>query len=411
MISRRQFLIGLGAASLGACTHKFWPDEGIWNPCLSTGLPEHLANHAVLAEAWEGVAADQVWDIHTHLIGTGDSQQGIWLNPNMQSLMSPVQYTQMKFYLNASCPESGSGGDKSIDKGYVNRLKHLMKDMPAGVKLMLLAFDYHHDEQGKRITELSPFYTPNEYAAAIVREHPERFEWIASIHPYRKDSVEALEKAVSQGARAVKWLPGAMRIDPSSPLCDRFYEASVRLNVPLLIHSGDEHAVHVEGLQALGNPLLVRRALDNGVKVILAHCASVGSSIDTDKGVNGPMVHNFELFERLMAEPSYQDLLFGDLSAVTQVNRDTGIMQQIVEHQEWHPRLLNGSDYPLPGVMPVFSLESWVGGGYLTQERATVLSEVRQYNALLFDFLLKRLLTFNGERLSASVFETRQHFS
>jgi mannonate dehydratase len=405
-MKRRQFLAAMGAFAVGGVGFRYWPDEGIWNPCLPMRLPKRLAQHPVVARAWEGIDASRVWDVHTHLIGTGDSNRGIWLNPNMQSLLSPIQYAQMKFYLNAACPAS----EGSIDTGYVDRLKHLMADMPRGVRLMLLAFDYHHDEQGRRIPELSPFYTPNEYAAAIAQEMPERFEWIASIHPYREDCVEALEKAVAQGARAVKWLPGAMRIDPSSPLCDRFYSACVRLNVPILIHTGDEHAVHVEGLQALGNPLLVRRALDQGVRMVLAHCASIGTSMDTDKGPSGPEVHNFELFKRLMAESSYQGLLFGDLSAVTQVNRDMSIMRQIVENQDWHSRLLNGSDYPLPGVMPVFSLESWVGEGYLEAEDASVLSEIRQYNALLFDFLLKRLLKFDGQQLSTSVFETRNSF-
>lgn len=405
-MNRRRFLTVMGAFAVGATGCRYWPDEGIWNPCLSTGLPDRLAKHPVVVEAWEGIDASRVWDVHTHLIGTGDSNRGIWLNPNMQSLLNPVQYAQLKFYLNAACPESAD----SIDEGYVERLKHLMADMPKGARLMLLAFDYHHDEQGNRITELSPFYTPNEYAAAIAREHPDRFEWIASIHPYREDCVEALDKAVSQGARAVKWLPGAMRIDPSSPLCDRFYEACIRNNIPILIHAGDEHAVHVEGLQALGNPLLVRRPLEKGVRLILAHCASIGTSIDIDKGPDGPVVHNFELFKRLMAEPTYQGLLFGDLSAVTQVNRDMSIMRQIVEKQEWHSRLVNGSDYPLPGVMPVFSLENWVGSGYLSKEHAVILSEIRQYNALLFDFLLKRHLTFDGKKLSVSVFETRNMF-
>ena len=144
--------------------------------------------------------------------------------------------------------------------------------------------------------------------------------------------------------------------------------------------------------------------------MILAHCVSIGTSIDIDKGSAGPSVHNFELFKRLMNESSYQGLLFGDLSAVTQVNRDMNIMRQIVEKQEWHSRLLNGSDYPLPSVMPVFSLENWVGEGYLVPEHAAVLSEVRHYNPLLFDFLLKRLLKFNGQKLSVSVFETRNMF-
>ena len=56
---------------------------------------------------------------------------------------------------------------------------------------------------------------------------PRDFEWVASIHPYRTDALEALEQAKRDGARAVKWLPSAMGIDPASPRCDRFYRASV----------------------------------------------------------------------------------------------------------------------------------------------------------------------------------------
>jgi mannonate dehydratase len=28
----------------------------------------------------------------------------------------------------------------------------------------------------------------------------------------------------------------------------------------------------------------------------------------------------------------------------------------LLERQEWHTRFLNGSDYPLPGVIPILSL-------------------------------------------------------
>ena len=42
------------------------------------------------------------------------------------------------------------------------------------------------------------------------------------------------------GARAVKWLPSAMGIDPASAKCDRFYEALNRLDLPLIAHAGLE---------------------------------------------------------------------------------------------------------------------------------------------------------------------------
>ena len=43
------------------------------------------------------------------------------------------------------------------------------------------------------------------------------------------DALEALEHAASLGCIAVKWLPNAMNIDPSSARCDAFYEAMKRL--------------------------------------------------------------------------------------------------------------------------------------------------------------------------------------
>ena len=403
-MNRRGFLTVMGMLTLGGCAGiRYWPDEGIWNSCADDDLPEELAQHELVKAAWQGLDASKVWDCHTHLIGAGDGGSGIWVNPNMQSLLHPIQYTQFKFYLNAACATSGN----SIDQGYVNRLLKLNKGMAKGVKFMLLAFDYHYNEEGERVLENSPFYTPNDYAATVAEQHPEHFEWIASIHPYRDDCVEALEKAARRGARAVKWLPGAMGMNPSSPLCDRFYTALTRLKIPLLVHAGTEHAVHVDGLQGYGNPLLMRRPLDHGVRVIISHCASLGKSADIDKGPDSPEIDNFDLFERLMSEPTYEHLLYGDISAVTQVNRDVSIISRIIHHPEWKHRLINGSDYPLPGVMPVFSMRQYVNSGLLPEDEAKVISSVREYNPMLFDFMLKRRIQVDGKRLSNHVFQTR----
>lgn len=407
---RRGFLATLGMLGLAGCAGlRYWPDEGLWNRCVNGRMPEALAQHDLVQAAWQGLDTAQVWDCHTHLIGTGDSDSGIWVNPNMESPLHLFQYVQFKFYLNAAC----AGTAKSIDQGYVQRLVKLNQGMASGVKFMLLAFDYHYDEKGGRVLENSPFYTPNDYAASVANQYPENFEWIASIHPYREDCVEALEQVVAAGARAVKWLPGSMGMNPASPLCDRFYAALRRLNIPLLIHAGTEYAVHVDGLQGYGNPLLMRRPLDLGIRVIVAHCASLGRSIDIDKGANrkgSPEVDNFELFARLMSEPAYVDLLYGDIAAVTQVNRDVSIISRIIQNLDWHDRLINGSDYPLPGVMPVFSMRQYVNSGLLPESEAKLISAVREYNPMLFDFILKRRIQVDGKRLPNRVFESRRLF-
>ena len=111
-----------------------------------------------------------------------------------------------------------------------------------------------------------------------------------------------------------------------------------------------------------------------------------------------------------MNEPRYQGRLYGDISAVTQANRTESVLSTLIKRVEWHPRLIYGSDYPLPGVMPLFSLRRFVRQQFLTDTQAQVLSEIRPYNPLLFDFVLKRSLVSDGQHFTPVVFESRRVF-
>jgi len=409
-MNRRRFLKAMLSIStgVGATGCRYLPYDGMINDCVADHLPPALANHELVHATWDGIDDSQVWDCHCHLIGVGDSASGIWLNPDIRSLWHPIRYAQFKFYLNATCARSQNKA--TIDEGVVQRTLSLRKDMPAGFRYMLLAFDYYYNTDGSINWPYSAFFTPNEYAKQLAQSHPGEFEWIASVHPYREDAIAALENAARQKARAIKWLPSVMGIDASDSRCDKFYETLVKFNLPLLAHVGAEYAVITPTGQTYNNPLLFRRALDHGVRVIFAHCATLGESIDIDKGKHGPMVPNLDLFARLMSDPRYEKLAFGDIAAITQVNRDRWQVEKIIETDEWHDRLLYGSDYPLPGVLPIFSPLSYVDWGMIPASTAQVLSEVRRYNPVLFDVMLKRLISVNGKQLKASVFETRRHF-
>jgi mannonate dehydratase len=161
----------------------------------------------------------------------------------------------------------------------------------------------------------------------------------------------------------------------------------------------------------LNNPLRLRRPLGYGVRVIVAHCALLGEHADIDKSIEGPAVHAFALFERLMGEAKYEGQLFGEISAVTQTNRVGPELDVLLKRSEWHHRLINGSDYPMPGVVSLFSPRRFVEQGYLNENEAEVLSEIRRYNPLLFDFVLKRSLVKNGGRFAPAVFESRPIFA
>lgn len=404
---RRLMLAGFGAgvmATVGGLALVGGVPR-LWNPCHAD-LPHELANHELIRAAWAGIDSTRVWDCHAHIAGTGDSGSGIVVSPEMDSLLHPIQFAQRLFYLNAGCAHDAPG---RVDQSYVERMHNLLEGLRPGVKLMLFAFDRAHDESGTALPEKSAFYVPNDYARDLARKYPQQFEWVASIHPYRPDAVATLERAKAEGARAVKWLPPAMGIDPASSRCDPFYHAMAKLNLSLISHAGEEKAVHGAGRPDFGNPLKLRLALDAGVRVVMAHCASIGEDVDLDHG--GKRVSSFELFSRLMAEPAYKSRLFGDISAITQRNRSLEVVRAILEHDDWHGRLLNGSDYPLPGVMPLFAPAEFSRAGMLAADAVPVLDELHAHNPLLFDFVLKRHLKAGKHRFPAAVFETRRFFA
>jgi mannonate dehydratase len=199
-----------------------------------------------------------------------------------------------------------------------------------------------------------------------------------------------------------------MGIDPASAKCQKFFEAMQKLDLPLISHAGLERAVFGHDRQDAGNPLRLRRALDAGVRVVVAHCASMGEDEDLDRG--GARADSFELFARMMDDRRYEKHLFGDISAMTQRNRAGPALARVLEEESWHPRLLNGSDYPLPGVMPIFSVDYLVSLQLVAEKAAPLLREIRAHNPLLFDFVLKRHLRSHGKGFAAAVFQTRGFF-
>ena len=420
-MNRRMFLQNLlaGGAALAVAPNASaaFLDGVLFNPC-GNALPQHLAEHPIVKAAWEGIEPARCWDTHVHIAGIGDSASGIFISPDMNSLCHPIQYAQHKFYLNAACTVKGR-----VDQSYIERMQHLVVEFndvafsgngktarQSRAKLMLFAFEQAYDEAGNAQPAQTAFYVPNDYARQVAQSAPEYFEWVCSIHPYRRDAVAALEDAVAHGARAVKWLPSVMGIDPASPKCDAFYRSLAHLNVPLICHAGEEKAVVGMDFHDANNPLKMRRAMDAGVRVVMAHCASLGEDIDLDKGMHGPHVPSIELFSRLMADTNYQQTLFGDIAGIVMRNRSIATLRSIIENQDWHGRLLNGSDYPLPGVLPLFTTGKLVWAGLLDKAAVPVLDEIQLYNPLLFDFVLKRQLRSGTQKFPADIFHTRDFF-
>jgi predicted TIM-barrel fold metal-dependent hydrolase len=378
---------------------------GLNNPCRGK-LPDALTQHELVRAAFDGIDPHALWDVHAHLLGTGDSGSGCTVHPSMSQWWRPIEVLRRQAILNAACVPDDAA---SIDSAYRARLEALAADFPAGARWCLFAFDHAHRDDGGVDADATTFHVPDAYARNVAAAS-ERFRWVASIHPYAPDALARLEQAIAGGAVAIKWLPSAMNIDPRDPRCRPFYDRLARARLPLVVHCGEEMAVPGAKRDAFGNPLLMRVPLESGVRVIVAHCASLGHALDTDKP-SAPRVPAFDLFARLMDERAHEALLMGDLSAVFQINRKVGIARRLLEREDWQPRLLHGSDYPLPGIPVLTRPRRLADAGLLDAAAVPVLLSIREHNPLLFDFVLKRSLRLGGRGLTTPVFETRRHFA
>jgi len=109
-------------------------------------------------------------------------------------------------------------------------------------------------------------------------------------------------------------------------------------------------------------------------------------------------------------DEDWGDRLMGDVSVVMQANRRPEVARTLFTREDWHPRLLHGSDYPLPGIPAAVRLPALVSAGLLDAADAPGLAQLREHNPLLFDLALKRLARWRGAGFTAPVFATRPHF-
>ena len=366
-------------------------------------LQDKLSSKAadLIKRAFDDIDPARLVDHHTHVAGIGTSPTGAFINPKMRTWRYPFHHLKFKVYLSAAGVADVEHADTELIKRLVNLVKHISNHG----KHRLLAFDKNYSRDGSPNLEKTEFYVPNEYVFALAEQHPDLFVPNISVNPYRPDAIAELEKWALRGARVVKWLPNAMGINPADPKCDPFYQKMKELDLILLSHGGEEKAVEADEDQKLGNPLLLRRALDHGVKVIVAHCAGLGENEDLDRP-DKKSTHNFDLFMRLMNEKRYEELVFGEISAMTQFNRIGKPLTTILERADLHERLVNGSDYPLPAINVLIRTKPLVKGGYIERDERESLNEIYDYNPLLFDFVLKRTLRLPGtnKRLPAAIF-------
>ena len=365
------------------------------------------AANELIARAYEDIDRRRLLDLHVHVIATGTSCRECFVHPDFLSNLNPLKHMRFRVYASAA----GINDFEQADEQYMQRLTGLAGQIRGHGRYVILAFDRFFNPDGSLNLARSEFYVSNDYVLGLAAARPDLFVAAASVHPRRADALLELTRVRNAGVRIIKWLPNAMGIDPADPRNGPYYDRMRQLGLVLLSHAGDEAAVESDQTQGFGNPLLLRSALDHGVTVVIAHCASLGRGRDLDRA-DTPLVSNFDLFLRLMQEPRYKGHVFGEISAMLQFNRlgqdlhDSPVARVLLD-SELQKRLVNGSDYPLPAINIVVRTGMIRDAGFITDAERETLNEIYRYNPLLFDFVLKRTLRHPenaNARLAASIF-------
>lgn len=313
-----------------------------------------------------GVECGKPVDMHVHIVGNGSSQSGCWLR------VSPWRRPMAALMLgHVGLPATALKGD--LDRLYVDRLLELVRDSSLGA-VVILAHEMVHDDSGCALPELGSFYVPNQYVLELARRHPE-FLPAVSIHPARPDALEELDRCLAGGARMMKILPNCQNINCNDRRFTRFWERMAEAELPLLAHTGGEHTVPIIRAK-YSDPRTLTLALECGVKVIAAHCA-------TKSGLTDP--EYFHIFSEMVTR---FPRLYGDNSAFTVPIRGRHV--RACTREPLVHRIVHGSDFPVP----VYGHFPWLRGfidweAFRRWERHT--------NVLERDFQLKRAMGFPPE--------------
>lgn len=267
-----------------------------------------------------------VIDIHCHAAGIGAGGSGCFLSLAMQ------RNWKTRFYFKAfgvSESELQREGDGLI----LQRLSLRLAGSSSVQAAVVLALDGAVDHRGELDRERTELYVCNDFLAAQCRQY-DNLLFGASVNPLRRDALERLDRVVANGAVLVKWLPSIQGADPADRRLIPFYRRLADLGLPLLAHTGEEESF-TRAENHLADPARLRLALEQGVTVIAAHCASNGRN-DGERNLS-----------RLLPLFAEFPNLYADISALTLANR-LGHLQKVLRHPDLHDRLLYGSDMPLP---------------------------------------------------------------
>jgi predicted TIM-barrel fold metal-dependent hydrolase len=272
-----------------------------------------------------------IYDIHAHAAGMISGQNGNYLCPrNRMNLPLRILLKRMHQLIPR---ETAASVDEEINRMTRSWIAESKVDC-----VVLLALDGVYDRNGRQELERTQIIVSNDFVAEMA-DGDTKLLFGASIHPFRKDALEELDRVVQRGACLIKWLPSTQNIPPDDPLCFPFYERMAHHGIPLLSHTGIEHTLR-EFDDSLNDPARLTKALEREVTVIAAHCGT------------RMFLHEQSYFKQWVRMAKEHENFYGDLSAFC-LPIHGGPLQRILNDSELLSKVLYGSDFPL-SAMPMW---------------------------------------------------------
>lgn len=264
-------------------------------------------------------------DCHVHIAAEGSGYPG--------NHLAPALLESLRFRLLCSRLEGGKGplvGD--LDERLRRQLCQWLSESQLD-QAVVFALDSVYDADGTQDMGRTLMAVDNYYVADLA-DAESKVRFGASVHPWRRDALEELDRVAARGACLVKWLPSAQGIRPDDPRCFPFYDRLAALGLPLLSHTGCEHTLGVFP-DAFNDPNRLEPALDRGVTVIAAHC---GTRL---------FLHERSWFGAWVKLALRHPRLYGDLSAFMASTRLLAL-RRILRTPALLDKVVYGSDFPAP---------------------------------------------------------------
>ncbi len=265
-------------------------------------------------------------DLHCHAAGIGAGDSGCHVSPAMRA---NFRFRAFLEAFGVTIEDLEQNGDAIV----IERIARELDRSEHVDRAVVLALDGVIDpDTGELDLDRTDVFVPNEFVGREVARHSNLL-FGASINPLRRDALQRLEAAASNGAVLVKWIPSVMDIDPADPAHIPFYVRMRELSLPLLSHTGTERSF-TRARDELADPRRLRLPLEQGLLVIAAHTGAGGR--------NDGQADLRHLLALMREFPN----LHADISALTQANR-IGVLREVLEAPETAGRLVYGSDFPL----------------------------------------------------------------